>query len=117
MKAGIRQSIVAATLLVVSACIAATRTAEAQQTAIGGQVVDSADGNPLEAARVVLTGTSQIETTNREGRFLFRNVAPGTYQVRVLRLGYKPATDTLTVAQGETDSLTFRMTPAAFQLD
>ena len=116
MKAGIRQSIAAATLLVVSLCIAATRTAEAQ-TAIGGQVVDSADGNPLEAARVLLTGTSLIETTNREGRFLFRNVAPGTYQVRVLRVGYKPATQSATVASNETASLTFSLTQAPVQLD
>jgi TonB-linked SusC/RagA family outer membrane protein len=117
MKAGIRQSIVGAMLLLVSVCIGWVRPAVAQQGAIGGQVVDAGNSSPLEAARVVLTGTNQIQTTSREGRFLFRNVAPGTYQVRVLRLGYAPATQPVTVAEGETASLTFSLAPAAVQLD
>jgi TonB-linked SusC/RagA family outer membrane protein len=110
MKAGIRQSIVGAMLLLVSVCIGWVRPAVAQ-------VVDAGNSSPLEAARVVLTGTNQIQTTSREGRFLFRNVAPGTYQVRVLRLGYAPATQPVTVAEGETASLTFSLAPAAVQLD
>ena len=35
---------------------------------ITGKVTDQAGGAPLEAARVVLTGTNRIETTNREGQ-------------------------------------------------
>lgn len=54
-------------------------------------MVDETDGTPLEAAQVILTGTNRIETTNREGRFTIHNVAPGSHQVRVLRVGYKPA--------------------------
>jgi TonB-linked SusC/RagA family outer membrane protein len=117
MGTGIRQSTLGAMLLLVSVCIGATRTAQAQQGTISGQVVDATDRNPLEAARVVLTGTNQIETTNREGRFTLRNVTPGTYQVRVLRLGYKPATQAATVTAGGTASLAFSLDPAAVQLD
>jgi TonB-linked SusC/RagA family outer membrane protein len=117
MKAGIRQGILAATVLFACLCLGGSRVALAQQASIGGQVVDSTDGTPLEAARVVLTGTSQIETTNREGRFLFRSVAPGAHQVRVLRLGYRPATQTATPAAGETVTLQFSLIPAAVQLD
>ena len=117
MKAGIRQSMAGATLLLAAMALGIARTAQAQQAAIGGQVVDAGDTSPLEAARVVLTGTSQIETTNREGRFLFRNVAPGTHAVRVLRVGYRPVTDSVTVAPGETATLNFSLAPAAVQLD
>jgi TonB-dependent starch-binding outer membrane protein SusC len=117
MIVGIRQSMVGPTLLLGWLWVGASHPAQAQQGAIGGQVVDAGDNAPLEAARVILTGTSQIETTNREGRFLFRNVAPGTHQVRVLRVGYKPATDTVSVAPSETAALTFSLTPAAIQLD
>ena len=42
-----------------------------------GVVTDQATGGPLEAARVILIGPDRIETTNREGRYQFRNVAPG----------------------------------------
>jgi TonB-dependent starch-binding outer membrane protein SusC len=117
MRAGIRRSMVGATLLLAGVGAGAARPAQAQQAAIGGHVVDAGDNSPLEAARVVLIGTGQIETTNREGRFLFRNVAPGTHGVRVLRVGYRPATDSATVSAGETADLTFSLTPAAIQLD
>jgi TonB-linked SusC/RagA family outer membrane protein len=117
MRPGIGQSTVRAALLLGCLWVGTSGLAQAQQGAIGGQVRDAADNTPLETARVVLTGTNQIETTNREGRFLFRSVAPGTHQVRVLRVGYKPATDTVTVAPNETAALIFSMTPAAVQID
>ncbi len=117
MSAGIRPGMIGATLVLWCLTAGIVRPAQAQQAAIGGQVVDEAAGTPLEAARVVLTGTGQIETTNRDGRFLFRQVAPGTHQVRVLRVGYKPATQNLTVADGETAALSFSLVPAVVQLD
>jgi TonB-dependent starch-binding outer membrane protein SusC len=116
MKTGICESRLGATL-VVCASLAGVPMAFAQQSALGGRVVDQSDGNPLEAAQVLLTGTNQVETTNREGRFLFRSVNPGIQQVRVLRVGYRPATQTVTVAKGETAALTFSLVPAAVQLD
>jgi TonB-linked SusC/RagA family outer membrane protein len=97
--------------------LASASPAAAQQGGIGGVVTDEATGGPLEAARVVLSGPNRIETTNREGRFLFRNVEPGQYQVRVLRLGYKPVTASAAVAPGETVALEVAMTPAPVQLD
>lgn len=117
MRVGIRLSMAGAGFLLGALVLGAPREAYAQQGAIGGQVVDQADGTPLEAARVILTGTSQIEATNREGRFLFRQVNPGTYQVRVLRVGYKPATRSASVAVGETAALLFSLVPAAVKLD
>ncbi len=116
MKVGIRLGMARAGLLL-GGLITTAVTLQAQQGAIGGQVVDVADDTPLEAARVVLTGTGQIETTNREGRFLFRQVRQGTHGIRVLRVGYRPATQSVTVAPGETAALTFRLVPAAVQLD
>jgi TonB-linked SusC/RagA family outer membrane protein len=111
-----RQALLGAGLLL-GAFAVAPATAAAQQGAIGGVVTDESTGDPLEAARVILTGPNRIETTNRDGRFLFRGVAEGNYQVRVLRLGYKPATATAAVAPGETVDLQVVMTAAPVQLD
>jgi TonB-dependent SusC/RagA subfamily outer membrane receptor len=117
MSVGIRLGMVGTGLLLAGLLAGLPRAAQAQQGTISGQVLDEATGTPLEAARVLLTGSNQIETTNREGRFLFRQVTAGTYQVRVLRVGYKPATQSTTVADGETAALTFSLAAAVVQLD
>lgn len=91
--------------------------AAAQTGVITGRVTDESGGAPLEAARVVLSGTSLIETTNREGQYTFRGVGPGTYQLRVLRVGYRPAAQSATLAEGATATLDFAMTAAPVQLD
>ena len=75
--------------------------------------------DPLTFAGVVIVlgATNRIETTNREGTYTFREVAPGTYAIRVLRVGYRPATDTVTVADGGTATADFAMAAAPVQLD
>jgi TonB-dependent SusC/RagA subfamily outer membrane receptor len=117
MRADVRQMLLSAGLPLVCLLAIASPPALAQQGAVGGVVTDAATKGPLEAARVILTGPNRIETTNREGRFMFRNVAPGQYPVRVLRLGYAPVTDTAVVAPSETVALEIAMTPAPVQLD
>ncbi|MGH7534253.1 MAG: TonB-dependent receptor plug domain-containing protein, partial [Gemmatimonadales bacterium] len=116
MTVGIRQWKLSATLLVAGLAAGAPATALAQGS-IAGQVTDQTTGEPLEAARVVLTGPNRIETTNREGRYQFRNVATGSYQLRVLRVGYKPATASAAVAPGEAVTVDVAMAPAPVQLD
>jgi TonB-linked SusC/RagA family outer membrane protein len=117
MKAGMRRWMLRAGGVVCALALAAVSLAEAQQSSVGGVVTDEATGQPLEAARVLLTGANRIEATNQEGRYLFRNVAPGSYAVRVLRLGYRPATDSANVAPGEAVALDFALTGAPVQLD
>ena len=97
--------------------LAAPAIATAQTGTISGKVTDESGGAPLEAARVVLAGTTRIETTDREGGYTFRNVAAGTYPLRVLRVGYRPATDTVTVAEGASVTADISMTAAPVQLD
>jgi TonB-linked SusC/RagA family outer membrane protein len=113
-----RQNLIGAGLLLAALALGlGPAPAAAQQGAIEGAVTDQATGQPLEAARVVITGTNRIETSNREGRYRFRGLADGSFQVRVLRLGYKPVTGTANVAPGETVTLDFAMEPAPVQLD
>ncbi len=117
MKAGMRRWMLRTGRWVSALALATASLAEAQQASIGGAVTDEATGQPLEAARVLLTGPNRIEATNQEGRYVFRNVAPGSYAVRVLRLGYRPATNTANVAPGEDVALDFALTGAPVQLD
>ena len=116
MRAGMRRVWLGAGLLLVGLA-AAARPAGAQQGTVGGLVTDESTGTPLEGARVLLAGPNRVETTNGEGRFAFRGVPAGNYTLRVLRLGYKPATAEAAVAPGETVDLTVAMTAAPVQLD
>jgi TonB-linked SusC/RagA family outer membrane protein len=115
MTTTMRQWIHGVTLLLGG--LAAAPGVQAQQASIGGVVTDQATGDPLEAAQVVLVGQNRVETTSREGRYLFRNVTPGSYQIRALRLGYGAQTGTAAVAPGEAVALDFALSPAPVQLD
>ena len=101
MRAGMRRWTQRAAHCLCALMVTAASIGEAQQSSIGGVVTDQATGQPLEAARVVLMGIDRIVGTNQEGRYLFRNIAPGSYGVRVLRLGYAPLTDSAHVAPGD----------------
>jgi TonB-linked SusC/RagA family outer membrane protein len=114
MRPGIRPWIMGASLLL---GVAAVPNALAQQGSITGVVTDQATGDPLENARVILTGPNRIEGTGRDGRYTFRGVAPDNYQVRVLRLGYRPASDSVAVGPGETATVNFALFPSPVQLD
>jgi len=118
MATGIRQRLAGALVpILAAAALCAPARADAQRGVISGQITDQATGAALEAARIVLTGTTRIETSNREGRYTIRGVAPGSYQLRVLRLGYRPEVQTVSMADGETVTLDFAMTAAPVQLD
>jgi TonB-linked SusC/RagA family outer membrane protein len=106
-----------ATLLVGGLLAGASQIAPAQQSAISGRVTDAATRDPLENARVVLVGPNRIEGTGLDGRYTFRGVASGRYQVRVLRVGYRPATASTAVISEATVTLDFALTPAPVQLD
>jgi len=117
MRAGMRRWTLRAGRCVCALTVTAASIAEAQQASIGGVVTDLATGQALEAARVILIEPNRIVGTNQEGRYQFGNVAPGSYGVRVLRLGYAPVTDSANVAPGEAVTLDFALTPAPVQLD
>jgi TonB-linked SusC/RagA family outer membrane protein len=116
MKAGIRLSL--GVFWLSGALVAGmSASAMAQQGTLTGTVTDRATGDPLENARLVLVGPNRIEVTGRDGRFTFRGVNVGPHLVRVLRLGYRPASDSVTVAAGGSADLDFALIPAPVQLD
>jgi TonB-dependent starch-binding outer membrane protein SusC len=115
MRVDIRLSIGAT--LIGALLVGSSSRVQAQQGSVAGTVTDRATGEHLENARVILAGPNRVETTSQEGQYTFRGVAPGKYLVRVLRLGYQPASDSATVSAGERVALNFGLTPSPVQLD
>jgi len=60
--------------------------------AIEGRVVDSASGAPVPDATVLLPGTLWRATTNDQGTYHLRGIAPGRYTVRVAVIGFETVT-------------------------
>ncbi|MEO8619912.1 MAG: TonB-dependent receptor [bacterium] len=64
--------------------------APVRAASVGGTVVDSATGAPVEGARVELVGTRFATFSREGGRFALGTVPFGDYALRVTRIGYLP---------------------------
>lgn len=98
-------------LVALSAMLLGTSTAAAQQItgSVTGTILDQS-GAVVPQATVVLTnvgtGQSTTQQSNDAGRFVFNQVSPGDYQVKVNLGGFAPATTgTFAVAVGRTTSV------------
>ena len=111
LNVGVRARLALATL----AGAAAPAVAMAQAGTISGRVT-AASTTPLSDGRVMLVGTSVTTLTNADGRYILRNVPPGTVEVRVLRVGYTEQKKPVTVAPGANVTLDFQMKQAVVQL-
>lgn len=73
---------------------------------VEGEVVLKRTGDPLHNAVVHLDELGRTTQTNHEGRFVFDNVAPGAYRLRVhADIALTEAVETVTVAAGATATL------------
>jgi TonB-dependent starch-binding outer membrane protein SusC len=102
----------AATLL----CVASPGRAQDAGT-ISGVVIDAGSRAPVPTAQVQIVGTTRAAATGDDGRFRIAGVRPGTYQVRVLRLGYQASSQPATVTAGGTTELQFALGQAAVSLE
>ena len=85
--------------------------AEVRKGQLMGQVVDGKTGKPIVGATVSLTG--QHNTTDQAGRFTITNLAPGTYQINVNKIGFTHGQISVTVRAGETATANFKLNPIA----
>jgi hypothetical protein len=80
-------------------------------------VVDRTNAQPVNGARVVLEGTRFTGTTDGRGELTLSNVPPGTYSVRVLAIGYRSSTQSVTVTLGGTANMNYELGLSAVSLD
>ncbi|MBK6307797.1 MAG: SusC/RagA family TonB-linked outer membrane protein [Gemmatimonadetes bacterium] len=95
----------------------ATTRAEAQQPQVTGRVTASDVNEPLSDVRVIVLGTSVFTVTNAQGNFTLRGLPAGSYEVRVLRVGYQEQKKSVAVtASGPAVTLNFAMVRTVVQL-
>jgi TonB-dependent SusC/RagA subfamily outer membrane receptor len=94
----------------------ATR-AWAQNGTITGRAVEEETMRPLVGVQISLGGTGLGAITGPDGRYQVINVPPGTYSMRVIRIGYKVINRDVTVAAGQTATADFEMATEVLGLD
>ncbi len=72
--------------------IMCSTVALAQTGSVSGTVVDEANGQTLIGVTVSLKGVNQTAMTDYEGKFSFRNVPAGTYEIEFVYMGYQSKT-------------------------
>jgi len=96
-------------------------SASAQSGTIAGRITDSTTSAPLSGAIVrALSGPSVVgsATAGDDGSYRITNIAPGTYDVTVTRLGYSARRMAgVRVEPGGTAQVDFRMTQFVTQLN
>ncbi len=77
---------------------------------LSGHVL-SADGEALPGAVVTLAGADKNAVSEEKGTFTIPGVRPGSYELRVTMLGYKPLSKSVSVTAGRTTELEVRLEP------
>lgn len=105
------------TFLAILTLFTAGAAAQAQGVGrIAGRVM-AAEGQYLPGIQVVVVGSTRGALSDTAGRFTISDVPAGQQIVRAIRLGYAPATQTVTVTAGQTVDVTLKLTPTALQLE
>ena len=91
-----------------------------QNATVTGKITDTANGNPLIGANVVITG-GKINTgaaSDFDGNYTVENIPPGSYDIKVTYIGYRREKRTLEISDGETAvESNFQLAVSAIQLD
>ena len=105
-------------LLAMSATLGAQQEpASGQGGTITGTVRDRATQQPIASAQVSLIGTTRGGLSNDQGTYRITGVPAGTYQVRVLRIGYQASVLPVTVTTGQSATLDVALGATVVTLD
>lgn len=95
-------------LATAAACFAQTAT-------ISGMITLEATGEPMHAARVILSPLGRSVDTSDDGRYTFSNVPAGTYDVVTQAPGLSAARNSLSVAEGANLTVDLALRVATFR--
>ncbi len=84
---------------------------------ITGRVTDRESGQPVDAAQIRIDGSTIGTISNADGNFAIQRIAPGTYQLRLVRLGYQSVLQSVTLRAGAPVTANFTLTRAPYQLE
>ncbi len=90
--------------------------AVAQSGSITGRITEDKSGRPVEQAQINIVGTTIGGLSNTDGRYTLRGIKAGSYQLRVLRVGYAETKQSVTVTDGQPTTANFSLATVAVNL-
>lgn len=98
--------------------LALSHTVFAQNGIISGVVLDETNGLTIPGANISIKELNLSSTSDFEGKFIFRNVPPGTYEMNFSFVGYQSkAVSDVIVTSNETTNLSITLIPQKNTLD
>jgi TonB-dependent receptor len=102
-------------IVVLLACSIGTYVFAQKTATLSGTIKDAQTGDALPGANVLLVGSGLGSTSDIAGKYIVRNVAEGTYTVRVTYIGYKTMSVTQTLQAGVDARKDFKLTGVAIE--
>src|SRR5215208_627486 len=96
--------------------LAVATALQAQTGTLTGRVTDGSNGEPLAGVQIRLGTTLQGATTREDGTYRLQ-ATPGTYAVRVARIGFATRVDSVTITAGQTATQDFTLVSMILNLD
>jgi TonB-linked SusC/RagA family outer membrane protein len=84
---------------------------------VRGKVTSADNQEALAGVQVFIPGTPLGTVTDENGKYVLRNVGPGSIQLKTRVIGFNSATQTVNVGAGADIAADFRLTRSALQLD
>jgi len=95
----------------------AAGAAAAQTGTVVGTVIEAGSKAPIPSVQVQIVGSTRGVISGPEGKFRLVNVPSGPTQLRVTRIGYAAATQTVNVPTGDVATADFALTVSQVLLD
>ena len=85
---------------------------------IDGYVSASNEGKtiPVEYAAVILNPAGLYAMTDKNGRYVFRNLDPGDYTISIQLIGYENVDSTIVLRRGGKSEFNFTLVESSFRL-
>jgi hypothetical protein len=91
--------------------------AQADRGGVKGFVTDSATGERLPLANILVKGTSIGAASDHNGFFFIGNIPPGRVVLRVTVIGYRLVEKEVAITAGKIANLSFQLPPSAVQME
>ncbi len=117
MNPRIRKKLLLTACSLAAALLFAPSIIHAQTGRVAGHVFDLASGRAVAAVEVLLADSETAAMTQQDGAYHLEEVPAGPRSITVRRIGYQEVTEMVTVREGETAALDFRLRAEVLRLD